>query len=170
MSHVMLDIETLGASAGSVVLSIGACKFTQAEIGKKFYQEISIGSSLLHKFTIDPETVAWWRQQSKAAQVCLYGTIGIEGALRDFAAFIGFDDYIWAKGPDFDCVILNEAYRKLNLKCPWRFRNTRDVRTIMYMSNVPPIEEGVEHLAIADAIGQAKTVQAAYAKLGLTLE
>ena len=40
MNHVMVDIETLGTTNNSVVLSIGAVKFDHQGLGEEFYAEI----------------------------------------------------------------------------------------------------------------------------------
>jgi len=177
MDNVMIDIETLGTRPGSVILSIGAVRFdpsaNEAEPiyeDRTFYRAIDVFDSLLHGLTIDEATCKWWAHQDPNAigAVC-NATVDIKSALR---ALIGFmrpstGDYVWSKGPDFDLVMLTAAYEKVGLKVPWKFRNARDVRTILHIGELHQVgnikdERKVGHHALADAIHQAKQVNKVY--------
>lgn len=171
--HVMVDIETLGSKPGSVILSIGACEFNSNGITSHFYTRIDVGSSILNGLTVDQDTVNWWKaQDGEAVHAALYQGDGdhLDYALNKFAKFVDKDTYLWAKGPDFDCVLLGEAYKAAGIKVPWSFRNTRDVRTILDLSDLPAITyNGHKHNALSDAVCQAKDVIAAAEKLGVKL-
>ena len=65
---IMIDIETLGTKAGCVVLSIGACEFSDKGVGKEFYGCISPESCTNWGLTIEPRTVLWWMNQSQDAR------------------------------------------------------------------------------------------------------
>ncbi len=176
MRNVMVDIETLGSRPGSIILSIGAVEFSNEAVGGRiFFRRISIGSSILAGFTMDESTVKWWTEQSREAQDKSFycpGGAYVGAALRDFAAYVSSDKdtLVWAKGPDFDCVLLEAAYQKCGLHKPWHYRNTRDVRTIFGLAQYKPAAKAtVEHDPVEDAIEQAKGVVEAANKLGVTL-
>jgi hypothetical protein len=168
----MLDIETLGTKPGSVILSIGAVEFYPKYT--EFYRRIKVGSSIISGFSIDPVTVKWWQEQNQAAIFSAFycnGAVRIEEALASFALFLkDMDTRLWAKGPDFDCVLLAAAYEKIGKKVPWSFRNCRDVRTIFALSGVHPTKIGVKHDALDDAKNQAADVIRSSACLGVALQ
>ena len=174
----MVDIETLGSAPGSVILSVGAVWFGDEGIGSEFYRTIDIFDSLLRGLTIEPETVEWWQAQGDRARAVAQDRSAMRDlgeALYDFARFIDqrapAESYIWAKGPDFDLVLLQAAYKAAGTRIPWKYRNARDVRTLLGLAPVEVATEagGVKHHALDDARYQAAQVIAAYQKLGLTL-
>lgn len=111
--HVMVDIESLGLKPGAVILSIGAVQFSDAGFGASFYRAIDVFDSLMHGLTINPETVEWWRKQSAEARGALMSDPHpLDAALQDFAKFLDrrpLETEVWAKGPDFDLVLLEAA-------------------------------------------------------------
>ena len=174
----MVDIETLGTRPGSVILSVGACAFSSEGIGATFYRAIDLFDSLVTRgLSIDPQTVAWWRTQpdeARHAAAPIEGTTSLHNALHAFATFVTDADapYLWAKGPDFDLVLLAEAYHACGLPVPWSFRHTRDVRTIaaLVRDRLPVAANTKKHHALHDAIHQANVVLACYATLGLDID
>lgn len=70
---------------------------------------------------------------------------------------------VWAKDPDFDVVILRNAFAQIGEMFPFKFWETRSVRTITELAypdgDPPPIGVGVAHNAKDDAIRQALMVQ-----------
>ena len=174
MKHVMVDIETLGSAPGSVILSIGAVEFDLKNTAKNtFYRRINLDSSILSGCTIDPDTVKWWSDQAYDAIHAAFfvpGEVLLCDALPAFGQFVDKNTILWAKGPDFDCVMLKAVYDLLKLPVPWSFRNMRDVRTILTLSGVKQVENRNAHDAKADAINQADAVIRAHEKLGVELE
>lgn len=173
MRRVMVDIETLDNAPTAVILSIGAVDFGPEGVSAPFYRAVDIFSSLLAGSTISSDTVAWWSQQSpeaKAAAQPLKGKVPLIAALEDFAGYLQGADEVWAKGPDFDLVILSQAYRSIGRRQPWSYRNTRDCRTIYALAgDVREPKSGTEHSAVDDAEMQARAVLDAYQKLGVAL-
>lgn len=172
MRHIMLDIETLGMTPGDVILSIGAVEF--GDSSNSYFTGIDLASSLLAGFTINPVTLEWWTQQSEEAKGRAFNAANkqdVRSALEEFAKFVTKDTRVWAKGPDFDCVMLAAAYQKLGLKQPWSYRHTRDVRTITALAGLTVFAKPiVPHDPIADAGAQASDVIAAHQALGRMLE
>lgn len=68
MIDVMIDIETLGTKPGAAILSIGAVMFSATGLGETFYTPVSLKSCTDIGLTVDPDTVAWWMQQSEEAR------------------------------------------------------------------------------------------------------
>lgn len=154
----MIDIETLGLKPGSVILSVGAVKFDKRKTKETFYRAIDVLDSLLLGLTVDPDTIKWWSQQSDQAKGALRPTHSVKAVLSDLGTFLKGSGEIWAKGPDFDLVLLEAAYSKLGTKIPWSFRDARDVRTVLSLAPSTVKATGVKHTALDDAVYQAKQV------------
>lgn len=169
----MVDIETLSSDPTAVVLSIGAVTFSSDRVTNPFFRSVEIFSSLMAGCTIDPNTVEWWRQQSDVAKQAaqpLKGKLVLVAALEDLAGYLQGADEIWAKGPDFDLVVLSQAYRAVGLRQPWSYRYARDCRTIYALSGVKESRDGLNHSAVDDAINQAQAVIKAYEILGISMD
>ena len=75
MNHLMIDLETLGTLADSVVLSVGAVKFdldSDAVDERGFYGSVSIDSNLEAGRRIEEDTLLWWLKQPVAAQAVFF--------------------------------------------------------------------------------------------------
>lgn len=166
--NIMVDIETAGTEPGCAILSIGACEFDPEKssfCSNLFLVNINLWDSLMEGMSINWETIKWWRAQSKPARdAILVEPQTVKEALSRFNAYLGprNDEYhLWAKGPDFDLVMMQAVYEKMNMKIPWSYRNARDVRTILWVGGVVPAARDnvtVEHDALGDAIYQAEEV------------
>lgn len=165
--HIMLDLETLGTTADSAILSIGAVKFNlNGEMDDAaFYAICTIGSQ--PKRHINGDTLAWWMTQNDDAQKVFTSgdKMPLERALLDLKGWVEHDDYLlWSNGADFDIPIINHAMRAYNIAPLVKFWNHRCFRTLKneYSSCPKPPFEGAQHNALMDAIHQAKWVQAIY--------
>ena len=180
MTHIMLDIETLGTKPGAAIVSIGACVFSQEGIGDTHYQAIDIkaGSNGLAWPTFDPGTIAWWMDQSVEARAVFKDS----RSMHIVPALHGFRDwchshgetgiYLWCHGASFDAPIVEAAFEALWHKdqVPWKFWNIRCTRTLYDVAGVRPERTaGTQHNALDDAVAQAKAVIAGYVALGKTL-
>jgi len=76
---------------------------------------------------------------------------------------------LWAQGPAFDIVILEDLYRQLKLPIPWNFWQIRDSRTLFSLLPKDPRKDIIQeaHNALADCYYQAISVQKAYKHLGV---
>lgn len=150
MKHIVIDLETLGLSPDSIILSIGAV----ATNGEKFYTELDWKEQQHHR-KVDPATCMWWGQQDK--DLCpIKGETLLYDALNDLSLWLPEDKEsfkIWARGPQFDISLLEHAYGELGLAVPWKYRNVRDVRTALDI--IPPqalSEPKRKHHALDDAV------------------
>lgn len=175
--HIMIDIETMGITPGSIIASIGAFAFNTVNTHSAvFYKCVDIRDAQQHGLTFDAGTVVWWINQSEKAREAISSpyTSPLIKSLTDLSDFIKnfidleFKGNIWAKPTTFDIVLLEAAYRKIGLPIPWHYRDIRDVRTYCEAAGVWdegfPFE-GTEHNALDDAINQSKYVITAKRKL-----
>jgi hypothetical protein len=155
----MVDLETLGTSAGCIILSIGACTFDRQF---QFYEKISVMDSDRQGFTENPDTMAWWSKQDPAAfKEATSGHLSVEDALGEFSDWYrrlpAPNVYIWGNGADFDLPILREYYEVMKMKVPWKPFNGRCYRTLknLYPRITIPANPN-KHNALEDALWQAQ--------------
>ena len=154
-NHVMLDLETMGNTSNSVIVSIGAVPF-DIDSGivyeeNIFYEKIDIDSCLNVGLEVNGSTIYWWLKQNKKAQKeLLKNKITLNDALKKFYSwFLNLKEefktldgpFIWGNGATFDITILSNAYDKIKLPEPWHYRNERDLRTLVAFE--PTIREKV---------------------------
>lgn len=172
MPDIMLDLETLGTTPGCVIRSIGAVAFDPngGPLGETLYLIIDRASCEAAGLTVDPDTEAWWAEQSPEARAEFDGQgVALAEALDAFELFYTTlapiadkADRLWSNGPSFDEAILAAAYRALGRKPPWRYNAARDCRTIYDLAGLKLQHTGgTFHKAIDDAVEQAKLVQEA---------
>ena len=176
LNDVMVDIETLGTKPGSVILTIGAIKFDRStpvpDLGKMdtFYRRIRTNSCIKIGMTSDRGTELWWSKQDPEIQyeaLVAPDRVSIKRALKDFTEWFGDCAHIWSHGDDFDCVLMESAYRLLGQKAPWSFPNTRDTRTLYDIGNVQlnSLPQNAKHHALHDCYRQIIGVQKALQNL-----
>lgn len=139
MSHVSLDIETLGTSPGAVVFSLGAVRLpVEGPVYDEFYTTISVADSLAHGLVLDPKTLAWWLEPKDARafaelRAALRGDApSLTQAFGRFFSWVKREDLIWAFPATFDCVLVREAAAKVGLRPPYNFKNERCLRTLAH--------------------------------------
>lgn len=164
---VMIDCETLGTIANSIILSIGAVKFdlnSDYISDDGFYASVSIDSNLHAGRQLGESTLLWWLDQSKEAQaVFREPKQSLDAALDSLTAWFGTDDRqtVWSNGADFDLPMLAHAYAGYGWDTPWKFWNSRCVRTYRALPAAQGLPKlGNDHNALRDAINQVKLVQA----------
>ena len=166
MTQIMVDIETLGTSKNSVILSIGAVQFSDKGVEKKFYVQVDPTSCTDWGLQIDARTVMWWLDQSDEARKALSSGKGeaLDVALDMLiGAFKWKDATVWANGIDFDFTLLEEAMKATGRAAPWAYWSKMDFRTVknlvprdVYKASV--VENPIKHNALADATAQAATL------------
>lgn len=178
--HLMIDLETMGTNTNAPIVVIGAVFFDPqtGEIGPVFYIVISLTDAMNTGAVPDGGTIEWWlKQSSEASAAILTDQVKLKDALSRFREFINeYSDeklvQVWGNGATFDNAILRTSYERLNIPCPWRYYNDRDVRTIVELGKTIDFDartvipfEGVRHNALDDARHQAKYVTATIQKL-----
>jgi len=171
----MLDLETMGKRAGCAIVSIGAIEFDleTGEMGRKFYEPVDLQSCLNVGLFVEASTIYWWMMQNEEARKELCKpAVSIQNVLVAFTSFLHClgDFQLWGNGASFDMSILEAAYFAIGLGeiLPWKFRNERDVRTLV--SFAPEIKDnyrkmGITHCAIDDCKHQIEYCVAIWQKL-----
>ncbi|ENA7702022.1 3'-5' exoribonuclease [Escherichia coli] len=178
--HLMIDLETMGTNTNAPIVVIGAVFFDPqtGEIGPVFYIVVSLTDAMNTGAVPDGGTIEWWlKQSSEARAAILTDQVKLRDALSRFREFINeYSDekfvQVWGNGATFDNAILRTSYERLDIPCPWRYYNDRDVRTIVELGKTIDFDartvipfESVRHNALDDARHQAKYVTATIQKL-----
>jgi len=143
----MLDLETLSTRPWSVILTLGAIKFSPWE-----------------------EDVEWATQTEEVREEALGtdGRISINDMLNQLNRFLVGVDNIWCQGPAFDIVILEDLYRQVGRPTPWQFWQIRDSRTLFGVHGDPREKNRHgAHNALIDCYYQACAVQHIYKTVGV---
>ena len=184
-NHLMIDLETMGSTPGSVIASIGAAFFDPKEDYSidlpedlpMFYRNVSINSCLKAGLTVEEETIFWWMGQGKEARDALSTPkpVSIQIALRELKDFYWKQKdvlgkgpiYVWGHGATFDQPMIAAAAKAIGTKEPWMFYNCRDTRTLYDLAfdggkPKSAVDNTVKHHALHDSINQIVHVQEAY--------
>jgi len=167
----MIDLETIGNDYNGIFTTIGACEFVPrtGEVGRTFYESINWESAVDAGRTITPQTIKWWMEQSDTARAeIIKDGKPLGDVMQEFADWLPETSIVWGNGPTFDIGKLENAFGYYNI--PWKFFNTRCVRTIRDLAegmvdrdDIPM--DGELHNALDDAIWQAKYVSAMWQAL-----
>lgn len=170
----MLDLETLATSPNSVILTFGAVKFNPFEIEQEFntglYYRIDVDEQIAMGRHVDQGTVNWWGTQSEEVREEALGEhdrISLDEFTKSLNKFVLGADRIWAQGPVFDIVILENLYRQLGKPTPWPYYTIRDSRTLLKALGDSRKQGPMLHNALADCVSQAQAIQLAVAKFNL---
>lgn len=172
--HIMVDLETLGTTNKAVVVSVGAVEFDPAtgQLGKQYYNTISVDDQVRVGMELTPSTVLWWMEQSDAARKALCApdkpAISPRLFLTEFKQWwksVSKNSYFWSHAT-FDAVILKNLYSAYMEGTPWGYRDCLDIRTIVALAPqklkdelfAAPRAGLTPHNALDDAIYQAQYV------------
>ena len=171
----MLDIETLATSPDSVILTFGAIKFDpfdpDREMGPGLYFRINVDEQINLGRHVDENTVAWWGTQNEQVReeaLGEYDRIRLEDFTKELNKFVVGVNRIWAQGPVFDIVILENLYRQLQKPTPWPYYLIRDSRTLLKALGDTRQAGAMLHNALADCVSQAEAIQDAVKRYKLT--
>jgi hypothetical protein len=170
--HTMFDLETLHNRYNSVIVSIGACKFTfDKGIIDEFYVNIDATDSKRLGLVISKETIEWWSKQSKEARQAWQKNpdpIPLKDALTQMTDWWSKKSYVWANGFPFDGPIIKSSFDAVDMPLPWDFHKEMDLRTVMNLigANMRDMRQTEEpdtyHNALADAKFQTKCLLKAF--------
>ena len=174
-THATIDIETLGTSPDTVVLTIGGIKFdpmADDELHSEFYYRLDVDEQIDMGRTVDEKTLEWWETQSeevKKEAMSPEDRVSVEETLKALNKWLVGVDKIWCQGPVFDIGILENLYKQIGLHHNWPFYIIRDSRTLFSLMDKDPRKEidFAAHNALADAIVQSLCIQKVYKKLNL---
>lgn len=157
--ELMMDIETLGTTAGSPVVTIGAvlfdpysCDAAETLFERALLLRVDVSDAVNLSRGVEGSTLRWWFEQDDAAIKALVGDdcYGVQealtklwrycherGAFVDKEFFDGLSSFpktnrYWAKDPDFDMQLMRYYYEhpEVDAWSPWKFWECRSVRTV----------------------------------------
>ena len=177
--HLMIDWETHGLGSRPVVIQLGVTVFdthgTGGELPEGASQEWNIDPQTCQDlgFEEDASTLQWWADRPAATREAVYAEprYSIQHVMDNLTAF--HRRYqparVWCHGATFDVPVAESYYRALSLQAPWNFYDVRDTRTLFEMAEGLTgwrrPKTNTAHTGRADAIAQARDVQAAMAAL-----
>lgn len=169
----VVDLETLGKGPRAVIGEIGVVivDVEQLVAVDEFYCRVDIGQPRER----DDSTIAWWEQQridSPLAWKEMFATpnrLFIADALNELKSFLSrhfpraLAVELMGNGPEFDNVILDNAYQQWGVELPWSFRGNQSLRTVVLMGRLlldidPKFQiefDGIRHHALHDARHEA---------------
>jgi hypothetical protein len=176
MLAATIDLETLDTRPHSVILSLGAVLFDPDSLKpphRSLSLTLDVDQQLALGRTVSDSTLEWWSRQNSQAQQQAFsdtGRVSLDDALDQLNRFLVGVDQIWAQGPVFDIVMLENLMTQLARPAPWHYWQIRDSRTIFEFLGLDPrrdlTESGeITHCAVDDARVQSIAVQICRARL-----
>lgn len=166
MKHLMIDLETLGRTPGSVFHEVAAIAFDPVTMNARdFHLVIDIESAKAAGLHTDQETVKFWEDRGGPRQD------QAEPLDKSLTLLKAFFDYvepvrIWSWGSDFDLPILKAGFKACGLPFPFPYWTTRDARTVWDVAFPGVIHERDEdHNALEDCRVQIYQLQKALVHL-----
>ncbi|AWK83546.1 3'-5' exonuclease [Photobacterium damselae] len=168
------DLETLSRKPNAVIGSIGCVIIDLLERKEvsNFYVRIDLDTQPGRD--IESHTVKWWHDQQALYPMAyneLYDSnlsrIRLPIALQMLGKFLNdvFDKkkiQLFGNGPEFDNVILANAYDRAGLEVPWHHGGNQSIRTVVLMGRLllgidPKYDDfdGIKHHALHDARHEA---------------
>lgn len=173
---VMLDLETLSTRPDATILTFGAVKFDPYTemIGDGLYLRVNVDEQIELGRHVDDATVEWWGKQAddvREEALSDENRVTLDDFTKQLNRFIVGTKNIWAQGPVFDIVILENLYRQLEKPAPWAYYQIRDSRTL-FGSLGDPREKNKAglHNALEDCVSQARAVQTVFQKYNVKKE
>lgn len=182
LSHVVIDIETLGLGLRPVIIAIGAVALDEHyEVIGRFYRAVR-GDNQPGR-AMDFAAVQWWALKTgPAAREAVFhaDACTLRRAVVDFVGWVMPDTkpltnvQFWGKGPEFDNVIWRDAIACYDdsdfLSKVWTYRNNQSLRTVELMVKslgltiVAP-DTDIAHHALCDAEWEADYLRQAMHKI-----
>jgi hypothetical protein len=163
MTKIMVDFESYALTPNTVVLSVGAC--TIEDTPKQFYCEFNIAEQ--RDRDIDVSTVDWWTKQGNPP---INGSTSLSLGISNLNQFFADNKIteLWSNGTDFDIPILNNLCRRHHIHQAWKYNSVRDFRTLrkLFYRIEPPINTGLPHNALDDALYQSECLKTIYRSQG----
>lgn len=193
--ELMIDIEALGKSPDSIILTIGAQLFdptsehewvegtvldpvTRDRIPGELNIRIDVDEQEALGRTTDEDTIAWWAKQSPEAQeeaMGLEDRFKLADALNQLVRMAQTcggkrNVRVWSKGPTYDIMMLENAMTQVGIRPPWEFWNVRDARTVFGLCpSLDTKKNGpISHRALDDCRKQITLLRESFKILGVT--
>jgi exodeoxyribonuclease VIII len=170
--HLMVDLETLSTNLNAAILTLGAVifdPFTDSPM-QELYLRLTLEDQEALGAEISNSTIEWWGKQQPEIIIEAFGEenrVSFHDAMKQFHKFAWNCDKFWSHGATYDLIILQLAFKQLNITYPWSYYDMRDTRTLFDLSDAE-MPQAQKHNALEDAKRQAIGVRNVYKKLGYT--
>lgn len=149
MTQLAIEIETLGFKDNSVILSLSAIPFkfedkdsARSLLSAAFNVKFNLKEQVKEfKRVINPDTLAWWKQQDTIAinynLVQKPDDVDLSDAmlqLKDFIKETGYQfksSHIFTRTPILSIPIITSLYENINEPCPFNTNMSRDIKTYL---------------------------------------
>lgn len=176
MKDLMIDLETLGSTPETPVISLGAVFFDLEKklLGPTFYMALDVSEQIDRGRKPTGDTIKWWMSQSDAAKRVFHEKAQpAANVLKLFSDWYKTSGnlampvlseraraYVWGNGATFDISIMEHILRDYAIELPWGYNKAMDVRTFKrFCTKGEQIKKsGVAHNALDDAISQANYI------------
>jgi len=160
----MVDLETLAQDTDSVIVSVGAVKFSFIHDDiETFYTNVDPRDGKRLGLRITEDTLEWWRKQNpEAVKAWIKNGVSVDEFTTRFTNWLGADSdkiEMWAQGIDFDFPIMKSNYQAVDKPFPWKWWNQSDSRTVFKIAqfNTKTAERvGHYHNALDDCMNQIR--------------
>ena len=167
--QIMIDIETLGVTAGAAILEIAAAtfRFEDASDGWDwFHVEIDLLRSLAAGMTVDAGTAAWLLKTGFAGNLRGRPLGNAIAALQVWLGERATDGVtVWAWGMDFERKMIEGACLAVKMEFPWSYFRSADARTVWNMAFPGKRHGPRKHRAKEDVMDQIIDLRAAFSNL-----
>ena len=166
--RVMLDLETMSTADNAAIVQIAAVAFSGSP-PLEFNTYIDPEDSKKYG-EVSSETMDWWNGQDPVIRNKVFGgKATLESALISFENFlreVSNHDLknlrIYCRGPEFDWVILRNAYHTCLGHFPFHYQSPQSSRTVDDIADslgveIPKVQTHEKHNALADCYAQLKS-------------
>lgn len=199
---LMLDVETLGVSSQAVVTEVAMIPFDMYDEDRfsdhvgEYRDYLPLDPQVATGAICEASTIKFWMEQDNKARLKmanrLAGDAGTLARALERAAHTiltwrnsanadltqeqrdaGESNFeLWAKGPQFDVMLLERLLSSAGIRLPWVYHEVRDLRTLIKEADLnldtevtKPVDY-VQHSAKSDCRFQIASYYAARKKLG----
>ena len=135
---MMVDIETLSTRSNALVLQVGCCVINVRTCSFLTAPEACTVVDTRKDAHVDRATVQFWMEQDELVRASV---LSAKTSSAEHVATMLRNHYdcvnsviqwggVWALGGQFDFPILRNFLEGHGQKCPWHFREERDLRTL----------------------------------------
>jgi hypothetical protein len=189
-----IDIECPDQRIAGQVLSIGAVtiNIVDGTVASDFYARIIRDGQAELGLTELQSTIEWWDEIKHATPDGAYAwmeaferypRLRLPLALSALNAYLDChyskkeQAQVFGCGPEFDNVVLANAYRVTGVPMGWTFRGNQSIRTILLLSKIifgtlpeHPAKGNIAHHALHDARREATSILRLLHHIGLHME
>jgi 3' exoribonuclease, RNase T-like len=137
MNHAMIDVEALRLKKQwrAPLMEVGVVVFDDIGNVNQSKRILVKKEGLPRWASVEKTTLDWWRDQpywEKLQHDIRRQGIEARNAITELKDFLQINqvEVVWFAGPQYDQVMLEAYFDDFGIDYPWRYNDTRDLRTI----------------------------------------